>query len=133
MQQVMIFSDRQHLGLFFRAIQASGLLLALVLALTGGYQVFLGEFLMGAVMVLLGMVIFFGAARLKAYSFQIAFFAYLFVAFGVLISAWSPPPEPSFSVGPYASLLLTALLLTLAVGSVSLARYLSLGSRRAGA
>lgn len=128
----MTFADRQDLGFFFRAIRASGLFLALALALAGGYQFFLDELLIGALMMLLGTLIFFGAARRKAYSFQIAFFVYLSVAFGVLINAWSPPPGPSFSVGPYASLLLIGLLLALAVGSVSLARHLSLGSRRSG-
>lgn len=125
----MILADKQHLGLFFRAIQAFSLLLSFALSLAGGYQFFLGEFLIGAVMALFGILIFFGAARLKAYSFQIAFFAYLFFAFGVFINAWSPPPGPSSSVGPYTSIFLISLLLALAVGSVLLARHLSLGSR----
>lgn len=127
---MMIFAGRQNLGFFFRTIQASGLLFGLWLVLAGGYQFFLGEFLLGAIIASLGILIFFGVIRLKAYSFQIVFFVYLSFAFTVLIDVWLPPPEPSFSFGFYTSLFLIALLLALAVGSVLLARRILFGSRR---
>lgn len=127
---MMAFASKSNLSPLFRMIQVAGLLLALGLALVGTYQLFLGQFLIGTIMALLGVLIFSGAIRLKAYSFQIAFLAYLFVAFAVLINAWLPSPDPSFLIERHISVLLSVLLLLLAVGSVFLARRIFLGSHR---
>lgn len=125
----MIFAN----GKFFLIIQVSSLLLAVMLFFAGGYHIYVGEFLFGATIALLGVLIFLGASRLKMYSFQIASLVYLTALFAVLINIWLPPLGASFSLGPGTSMLLVVLLLMLAVGSVCLARSLWLSSRRSSA
>lgn len=110
----------------FQVIRYAAIFLALWMMFSGCYQIF-DEPILGASLSALGAFVLVGAVKMKVFSFQIASLLYFLIASSVFITAWMPPPGPSLLISRGFAIVIIILLLMLSLGSVSLARRLSLG------
>lgn len=123
---MMNFEYKQSARVLFQVIRYAAIFIALWMMFSGCYQIF-DEPVLGASVAALGAFVLVGAVKMKVFSFQIASLLYFLIASSVFITAWMPPPGSSLLMSRGFAIVIIILLLMLSLGSVSLARRLSLG------